>query len=34
MAIGVVVLILPLGVPLPLLLYPWERGYNEGNRVS
>jgi hypothetical protein len=35
--IGVAVEVLrlvPRGVPLPLLLYPRGRGYEEGNRVS
>jgi hypothetical protein len=31
--VGVVVTC-PLGVPLPLLLYPRGRGYKEGNRVG
>jgi hypothetical protein len=40
MAMGVVVVLVrlvltcPLGVSLPLLLYPRGRGYKEGNRVS
>ena len=36
MAIGIVVVVVlvPLGVPLTLLLYPRGRGYKEGNRVD
>jgi hypothetical protein len=34
MAIGVAVVVVLCGVPLPLLLYPRDRGYKEGNRVG